>query len=76
MATGLPTETSCKNHVWQCDFVINRTTKGDSIRMLTAFDSIILQCLCILAERRINATKVRSILSEPISCYGGLARTV
>lgn len=68
--TGLPTKATHRNHVWTCDFVADRTAKGGAIRMLTVLDEFTRECLCIHVDRRINAPKVRAIMSELISAYG------
>jgi len=68
--TGLPTKAIHRNHVWTCDFVADRTAKGGAIRMLTVLDEFTRECLCIHVDRRINAAKVRAIMSELISAYG------
>ncbi len=70
IATGLPTKATRQNHVWTCDFVADRTAKGGSIRMFTVLDEFTRECLCIHVDRRINAAKVRAVMSELISAYG------
>lgn len=70
ISTGLPTEARHRNHVWTCDFIADRTARGGAIRMLTVLDEFTRECLCIHVDRRINAAKVRAILSELIGAHG------
>jgi len=70
LSTGLPTKATHRNHVWTCDFISDRTARGGSIRILTVLDEHTRECLCIHVDRRINAAKVRSIMSELVSAYG------
>jgi len=49
VSTGLPTQARHRNHVRTCDFISDRTARGDSIRMLTVLDEL-SQKYCELPE--------------------------
>ena len=69
-ATGLATQPRSENHVWKCDFEADRAARGSSIIILNVCGEFIRECLCILVEPRINATRVQGILCELICAYG------
>ena len=47
-----------KNHVWSYDFVMDRTSDGKTLRMLTILDEYTRECLSIRVERRLTAQDV------------------
>lgn len=69
-STGLPTKATHRNHVWTWDFVHDTTVRGGKLRMLNVIDEYTRECLCIYVARRINADKVRRILSNLIDEHG------
>ena len=69
-STGLPTKARHRNHVWTWDFVHDTTMRGGKLRMLNLIDEYTRECLCIHVDRRINARKVRRIMSSLIERHG------
>jgi transposase InsO family protein len=69
-STGLPTKATHRGHVWTWDFVHDTTVRGGKLRMLNVIDEFTRECLCIYVDRRINARKVRRIISELIDIHG------
>ena len=53
-----------RNHVWSYDFVVDRTSDGRPIRMLTVIDEFSRKCLSIHIQRQIKAPEVLYKLSE------------
>jgi transposase InsO family protein len=53
-----------RNHVWSYDFVVDRTSDGRAIRMLTIIDEYSRECLSIHIQRQIKAPEVLYKLSE------------
>jgi putative transposase len=70
ISTGLPTKATHPNHVWTWDFVHDTTMRGGKLRMLTVLDEYTRQSRCIHVDRKINARKVRSIMSRLIAEHG------
>ena len=70
VSTALPTKAKHRGHVWTWDFVHDTTVRGGKLRMLNVIDEYTRQCLCIHVDRRINARKVRQVLSELIDIHG------
>ena len=69
-STGLPTKATHRNHVWTWDFVHDTTVRCGKLRMLNVIDEYTRECLCIYVARRINASKVRRVLSNLIDEHG------
>ena len=70
VSTGLPTKATHRNHVWSWDFVYGRTKRGGPYRMFNVIDEYTRECLCIHADRNINARKVRMIMARLIEEHG------
>ena len=70
VSTGLPTKATHRNHVWTWDFVHDTTVRGGKLRMLNVIDEHTRECLCIYVARRINARKVRQVMSDLIDVHG------
>jgi len=68
-STGIPARATHRNHVWTWDFVHDTTMRGGTLRMLNILDEYTRECLCIHVDRRINARKVRRIVSALIGRY-------
>jgi transposase InsO family protein len=47
-----------KDHVWSYDFMVDRTSDGRAIRILTVLDEYTRECLAIKVERRLNSEDV------------------
>ena len=65
-STGIPTKATHRNHVWTWGFVHDTTMHGGTLRMLNVLDEYTRECLYIHADQRINARKVRQIMSALI----------
>ena len=50
-----------KDHVWSYDFMMDRTSDGKPLRMLTILDEYTWECLSIRVERRLTS---QSVLDE------------
>jgi len=70
VSTGLPTKATRRGHVWTWDFVHDTTVRGGKLRMLNVIDEYTRECLCIYVARRINAKKVRQVMSDLIDVHG------
>ena len=70
VSTGLPTKAAHRGHVWTWDFVHDTTVRGGKLRILNVIDEYTRECLCIHVDRRINARKVKQILSQLIDEHG------
>ena len=70
ISTGLPTQATHRNHVWTWDFIIDRTDKGSTLKMLTMLDEYTRQCLAIRVERQIRSGQVLATLWQAMMTYG------
>ena len=69
-STELPTKATHPNHVWTWDFIIDRTDKGSTLKMLTMLDEYTRQCLVIRVERQIQSEQVFETLLQAMATYG------
>ncbi len=53
-----------RNHVWSYDFVVERTSDGRPLRMLSIVDEFSRECLKIHVDRKVKAADVIYELSE------------
>jgi transposase InsO family protein len=53
-----------KDHVWSYDILMERTTDGRPLRILTIMDEYTRECLCIYAARRIRSQDVLEQLAH------------
>jgi transposase InsO family protein len=53
-----------KDHVWNYDFVFERTADGRALRLLTVMDEFSRECLAIRVARQLKAQDVLDVLSE------------
>ena len=53
-----------RNHVWSYDFVMDRTSDGRPIRMLTIMDEFTRECLAIDVAKRLTSEDVLERLSD------------
>ena len=51
LSTGLPTQTTHRHPAWSWDFIIDRTDKGGTLKMMTLLDEYTRQSLAIQVER-------------------------
>ena len=70
VSTGLPTKAMHRGHVWTWDFVHDTMVRGGKLRMLNVIDEYTRECHCIYVARRIDAGKVRQVLSDLIGQHG------
>jgi len=59
-----------RNHVWTYDFVLDTTSDGRKLRMLTIVDEYSRECLAIRVGRSISASDVLDTLAELFQVYG------
>jgi putative transposase len=60
----------CKNDVWTCDFIQDRTSDGRALKWLTLVDEYTRECLVLDAARSITGGDVRRILARVIGRRG------
>lgn len=65
-----PEQATAPNHVWTLDFVQDRLSRGNGIRLLTVLDEFTRESLCIRVERRLKAEDVRMTLGALFKDYG------
>ena len=53
-----------KNHVWSYDFVADRTSNGNPLRMLNVIDEYTRECLAIKIDQKITSNDVVETLTE------------
>jgi len=58
------------NHVWSCDFVEDRTSRQDRIRLLTVIDEYTREALAILVRPWISSAEVIDVLEGLIESRG------
>ena len=60
-------------HVWSWDFIMDRTTDGRPVKMLTMVDEYTRQCLIIHPARSITSDQVLDILEYLAEAWGAPA---
>jgi transposase InsO family protein len=60
-----------RNHVWSYDFVIERTSDGRPIRMLTIVDEHARECLAIDVAKKLTSEDILERLSDLFVRRGG-----
>ena len=53
-----------KDHVWSYDFVVDRTSDGRALKILTLIDEYTRECLAIHVDRKIKSDGVMEKLTE------------
>jgi putative transposase len=67
---GYPVQATYPGHVWSWDFIMDRTTDGRPVKMLTMVDEYTRQCLLIHPARSITSDQVLEILQRLINFKG------
>jgi putative transposase len=57
-------------HVWAYDFVFDRCSNGQKLKMLTVVDEWTRECLAVEVEGRINSPRVIEVLEKLMSANG------
>jgi len=61
---GYPVQAAYPGHVWSWDFIMDRTTDGRPVKMLTMVDEYTRQCLVIHPARSITSDQVLDTLES------------
>jgi transposase InsO family protein len=72
-ARGYPVRAASPGHVWSWDFIMDRTTDGRSVKMLTMVDEYTRQCLVIHPARSITSDQVLDTLEYLAAAWGAPA---
>jgi transposase InsO family protein len=58
------------NQVWAWDFVHDRTTGGNALKLLTIVDEYTRQCICLEVRRHMKGADVAEVLMEAMATCG------
>lgn len=72
-SVGYPLQAAYPGHVWSWDFVMDRTTDGRPVKMLTMVDEYTRQCLVIHPARSITSGHVLDTLQGLVQDWGAPA---
>ena len=72
-SVGYPVQATAPGHVWSWDFIMDRTTDGRPVKMLTMVDEYTRQCLIIHPARSITSDQVLDILEYLAEAWGAPA---
>ena len=72
-SVGYPVQATAPGHVWSWDFIMDRTTDGRPVKMLTMVDEYTRQCLIIHPARSITSDQVLDILEYLAKAWGAPA---
>ena len=67
---GYPVQAAYPGHVWSWDFIMDRTTDGRPVKMLTMVDEYTRQCLVIHPARSITSNQVLDTLESLAATKG------
>jgi putative transposase len=67
---GYPVQAAYPGHVWSWDFIMDRTTDGRPVKMLTMVDEYTRQCLVIHPARSITSDQVLDTLESLAVTWG------
>ena len=70
---ALPVQAAYPGHVWSWDFILDRTTDGRPVKMLTVVDEYTRQCLVIHPARSIPSDQVLDTLQALVEAWGAPA---
>ena len=63
-----PVQAMYPGHVWSWDFIMDRTTDGRPVKMLTMVDEYTRQCLVIHPAQSITSNQVLDTLNNGSPC--------
>jgi putative transposase len=63
-----------KNDVWTCDFILDRTVDGGTLKWLTLVDEYTRECLALHVDRFLTGADVRRVVSGVIGRRGAPRR--
>ena len=72
-SVSYPVQATAPGHVWSWDFIMDRTTDGRPVKMLTMVDEYTRQCLIIHPARSITSDQVLDILEYLAEAWGAPA---
>ena len=72
-AQPTPVQAAYPGHVWSWDFILDRTTDGRPVKMLTVVDEYTRQCLVIHPARSIPSDHVLDTLQALVEAWGAPA---
>ena len=72
-ARRAPVQAAYPGHVWSWDFILDRTTDGRPVKMLTMMDEYTRQCLVIHPARSIPSAQVLDTLQALVATWGAPA---
>lgn len=72
-STGYPIKAAYPGHVWAWDFIMDRTTDGRPVKMLTMVDEYTRQCLVIRPARSMTSDQVLDTLEQLADRWGAPA---
>ena len=72
-ARRTPVQAAYPGHVWSWDFILDRTTDGRPVKMLTVVDEYTRQCLVIHPARSIPSDHVLDTLQALVEAWGAPA---
>lgn len=64
----------CKNDIWTCDFIHDRTAEGRPLKWLTLVDEYTRECLVLHAAGSLTGADVRRLVAGVIGRRGGPTR--
>jgi transposase InsO family protein len=63
-----------KNDVWTCDFIVDRTADGGSLKWLSLVDEYTRECLALHVGATMNGATVRRVLARVMGLRGAPTR--
>ena len=63
-----------KNDVWTCDFIVDRTAEGGSLKWLSLVDEYTRECLALVVGATMTGAEVRRVLARVMGRRGAPTR--
>ena len=63
-----------KNDVWTCDFIVDRTSEGGTLKCLSLVDEYTRECLLLHMARAVTGAEVRRLLARVVGWRGAPTR--
>jgi putative transposase len=63
-----------KNDVWTCDFIVDRTAEGGSLKWLSLVDEYTRECLALYVASSVTGSDVRRVLARVMGRRGAPTR--